>query len=288
MVAREAVAARFGATVESNLDMVCAILSRSVEVRVTLAVGLVHRAQDIAVTVEEVQDESAIRLRLFFPENVPMHLDTLELADLRSSVEGFDTHLIDVRIDGEARTVTYDMLRTDVDCQIARGRGVFHSAGGHVFSCGDPTGTRDARESREARDARDARDVRDFVGTDEMRRLTSLLSKEQVDCVLEVRRVGVLRSDCNSPCGGTGDSHVHRRLRRTGGVRRQRARVEGATVRGRARRSGRGRRADLLGSDSTPHARMQSCPVRRQEAEVSSMSSKGRANVIRGVDKNTR
>jgi len=198
MVAREAVAARFGAVVESNLDMVCAILSRSVEVRVALAVGLVHRAQDIAVTVEEVQDESAIRLRLFFPENVPVHLDTLELADLRSSVEGFDTHLIDVRIDGEARTVTYDMLRTDVDCQIARGRGVFHSAG-HVFSCGDPTGTRNARDTREARDVRNIRNVRDFVGTDEMRRLTSLLSKEQVDCVLEVRTcVGVLRSDCNS------------------------------------------------------------------------------------------
>jgi len=282
MVAREAVAARFGAVVESNLDMVCAILSRSVEVRVALAVGLVHRAQDIAVTVEEVQDESAIRLRLFFPENVPVHLDTLELADLRSSVEGFDTHLIDVRIDGEARTVTYDMLRTDVDCQIARGRGVFHSAG-HVFSCGDPTGTRNARDTREARDVRNIRNVRDFVGTDEMRRLTSLLSKEQVDCVLEVREGCVVASDCNSPCGGAGDSHVHRRLRRTRGVRRQRARVKGATVRGRARRSGRGRRADLLGSDSTPHARMQSCAVRRQEAEVSSMSLRGTGDRCKGV-----
>ena len=120
------------------------------------------------MSVTAVPDESAIAVELRFPAGAPVEFDTQALAELRASVEGFDTHLVEVRVDGEARTVVYEMLRTDVDPASARGRGLFHS----VSVRG---GTRDAQE---------------FMSASEVGKLRSALPREHAECVLEVRAGG--------------------------------------------------------------------------------------------------
>jgi hypothetical protein len=115
------------------------------------------------VSVSAIPDECAISLRLVFPDNVCVRLDTQELMELRASVEGFDTHLMEVRVDGEARTLTYDMLHTDVECESARARGVFYSP--HVTH---------------------TRDIGDFVALDQTINMGGGIPTDHADCVLEV------------------------------------------------------------------------------------------------------
>ena len=115
MVTRASIETRFGDIVHANVEMVRALL--------------VDLDPDTTVAVSPVADEDVFRVTLCFSENA-RHMaciDTQRLAELRSTVAGFDTHLLEVTVECDAHSLVYEMMNMhNIPVAEARVRCLFH------------------------------------------------------------------------------------------------------------------------------------------------------------------
>jgi hypothetical protein len=119
MISREDILFKFGSATADNINMIHAIIT--------------DLDPDSIITISDAPHDHIIIMSILFPENTSPSLDTHKLAELRATVIGFDTHLVEIILDCDKNTLVYEMLnQSKVPASMAKKRSVFHRVGSNA------------------------------------------------------------------------------------------------------------------------------------------------------------